>query len=47
MNGGQKLNNYKIKATAWTADDKRMLQGQVKSIDIGIPEAIYLVEGCS
>ena len=47
MNGGQKLNNYKIKATTWTADDKRMLQGQVKSIDIGIPEAIYLVEGCS
>ncbi len=47
MNGGKKLNNYKIKATAWTADDKRMLQGQIKSIDIGIPEAIYLVEGCS
>ena len=22
MNGGKKLNNYKIKATAWTADDK-------------------------
>ncbi len=47
IKGGQKLNDYKIKSTEWTADNKRMLQGQVKSIDIGIPEAIYLVEGCS
>jgi len=57
IKGGQKLNNYKInhykindykiKATEWTADSKNMLKGQVESIDIGIPEAIYLVEGCS
>ena len=47
IKGGQKLSDYQIKATEWTADHKNLLKGEVKSIDIGIPEAIYLVEGCS
>ncbi|SLJ85284.1 hypothetical protein [Psychrobacter sp. DAB_AL43B] len=47
IKGGQKLNDYKIKTTEWTADNKRLLKGEVESIDIGIPAAIYLVEGCS
>lgn len=47
IKGGQKLNDHTIKATEWTVDNKNLLKGQVKSIDIGIPEAIYLVEGCS
>lgn len=47
IKGGQKLNDYEIKATEWTADNKNLLKGEVESIDIGIPEAIYLVEGCS
>ena len=47
IKGGQKLNDYQIKATEWTAANKSLLKGEVESIDIGIPEAIYLVEGCS
>lgn len=47
IKGGQKLNDHTIKATEWTVDNKNLLKGRVKSIDIGIPEAIYLVEGCS
>lgn len=47
IKGGQKLSDSMIKATEWTADHKNLLKGEVKSIDIGIPEAIYLVEGCS
>ena len=47
IKGGQKLSNSTIKATEWTADHKNLLKGEVGSIDIGIPEAIYLVEGCS
>ena len=47
IKGGQKLDGYKIKATEWTADRLSLLRGDVESIDIGIPEAIYLVEGCS
>ena len=47
IKGGQRLNDYQIKATQWTEDNKELLQGEVESIDIGIPEAIYLVEGCS
>jgi len=47
IKGGQKLSNSTIKTTEWTADHKNLLKGEVKSIDIGIPEAIYLVEGCS
>ena len=47
IKGGQNLNNYQVKATEWTADNKSLLKGEVESIDIGIPEAIYLVEGCS
>jgi len=47
MKDGQELDNDKIDTKAWTAENKTRLKGQVKSIDIGIPEAIYLVEGCS
>ena len=47
IKGGQKLSNSTIKATEWTADYKNLLKGEVESIAIGIPEAIYLVEGCS
>ena len=47
IKGGQKLIDSMIKATEWTADNKNLLKGEVESIDIGIPEAIYLVEGCS
>lgn len=47
IKGGQKLNGYKIKSTEWTADNRSLLKGEVESIDIGTPDAIYLVEGCS
>lgn len=47
IKSGQKLSDSMIKATEWTADNKNLLKGEVESIDIGIPEAIYLVEGCS
>ncbi|OXL28853.1 hypothetical protein [Psychrobacter sp. DAB_AL32B] len=47
IKGGQKLSDYKIKSTEWTAENKSLLKGEVESIDIGIPAAIYLVEGCS
>ena len=47
IKGGQKLNGYRIKSTEWTAANRSLLKGEVESIDIGIPEAIYLVEGCS
>ena len=47
IKGGQQLSGSTIKATEWTADNKNLLKGEVESIDIGIPEAIYLVEGCS
>lgn len=47
IKGGQKLNDYRIEAAEWTVGNKVLLKGQVESVDIGIPEAIYLVEGCS
>ena len=47
IKGGQKLSDSTIKATEWTSDNKNLLKGEVESIDIGTPEAIYLVEGCS
>lgn len=47
IKGGQTLNEHKIKASDWTADKQSLLKGEVESIDIGVPEAIYLVEGCS
>ena len=47
IKGGQTLNEHKIKASDWTADKQSLLKGEVESINIGIPEAIYLVEGCS
>ncbi|WP_114699934.1 hypothetical protein [Psychrobacter proteolyticus] len=45
--GGKKLNSNSVSEKEWSADDKSALQGEVERIDIGIPEAIYLVEGCS
>lgn len=47
IKGGQKLSNNIITETEWTVENKRALKGEVESIDIGVPEAIYLVEGCS
>ena len=47
IKGGQKLSANTITETDWTVETKRALKGQVESIDIGIPDAIYLVEGCS
>ena len=47
IKGGQTLNEHKIKASDWTSDKQSLLKGEVESIDIGIPEAISLVEGCS
>ena len=47
IKGGQNLSDYQIKATEWTADNKNLLKGELQSIDMGMPEAIYLVEGCS
>ncbi|WP_227673657.1 hypothetical protein [Psychrobacter sp. CMS30] len=47
IKGGQKLNGYRINSTEWTADNRSLLKGEVESIDIGLPDAIYLVEGCS
>ena len=47
IKGGQTLNEHKIKASDWTSDKQSLLKGEVESIDIGIPEAIYLVEGCA
>ena len=47
IKGGQTLNEHKIKASDWRSDKQSLLKGEVESIDIGIPEAIYLVEGCS
>ena len=47
IKGGQKLNGYIINSTEWTADNRSLLKGEVESIDIGLPDAIYLVEGCS
>ena len=48
IKGGQKLNDYRVNSTEWTTAYKQsLLKGEVESIDIGLPDAIYLVEGCS
>ncbi|WP_201505242.1 hypothetical protein [Psychrobacter aestuarii] len=47
IKNGQKLSQNTIAADSWSAADKDKLVGEVDSIDIGIPEAIYLIEGCS
>lgn len=47
IKNGQKLSQNTIAADSWSAEDKEQLVGEVDSIDIGIPEAIYLIEGCS
>jgi len=47
IKNGQKLSQNTIDAGRWNASDKDQLVGEVDSIDIGIPEAIYLIEGCS
>ncbi len=47
IEGGQKIDSNEIKPAEWNADNKKLLTGTVVGIDIGIPEAIYLAEGCS
>lgn len=47
MAGGQKLSQNEVTPQAWTPALQEQLQGQVASIEIGGPEAILLVEGCS
>ena len=47
MAGGQKLSQNEVAPQEWTPALQEQLQGQVVSIEIGMPEAILLVEGCS
>lgn len=47
MVGGQKLSQNEVMPQTWTPALQDQLQGQVASIEIGVPEAILLVEGCS
>ncbi|MDO5769102.1 MAG: hypothetical protein Q4P13_06315 [Psychrobacter sp.] len=47
MQGGQKLNQNSIMPQAWSPELQGRLKGQVISIEIGEPEVISLVEGCS
>lgn len=47
LQGGQKLSQNEVTPPAWTPALQDQLQGQVASIEIGVPEAILLVEGCS
>ena len=47
MADGQKLSQNEVTPQAWTPALQDQLQGQVASIEIGVPEAILLVEGCS
>lgn len=50
MTGGQKIahaNKMTMPLNEWPADQRAQLQGQVETIELGIPDAIMLVEGCS
>ena len=47
MRGGQKLNRNSVKPQSRSTKLQGQLKGQVASIEIGVPEAILLVEGCS
>ena len=50
LTGGQKITNADSMTQpidAWSAAQRAQLQGQVDTIEIGIPDAILLVEGCS
>ena len=50
VTGGQKITNTDSMTqplVAWSAAQRAQLQGQVDTIEIGIPDAILLVEGCS
>lgn len=47
LKDGQALSDYQIPAGSWSDKDKSSLTGTVYSIEIGTPDAIYLVEGCS
>ena len=47
MSGGKKLSSNDIAPNAWKATDKSLLTGTVDSIEVGTPETIRLVEGCS
>ena len=50
ITGGQKIDNANrltMPLNKWSADQRAQLQGQVETIELGIPDAIMLVEGCS
>ena len=50
MKGGQKIANASSMTQPihkWTDEQRAQLQGQVETIELGIPDAIMLVEGCS
>ncbi|ALF59999.1 hypothetical protein [Psychrobacter urativorans] len=50
MRGGKKIanaNSMTQPVDKWSAAQRAQLQGQVETIELGIPDAIMLVEGCS
>ncbi len=47
IEGGVKMASDDIRSSAWTDADAKGLKGKVKTIAIGQPETIALVEGCS
>lgn len=49
MKGGKKIANASSVAHVdkWSTEQRAQLQGQVETIELGIPDAIMLVEGCS
>lgn len=51
MRGGKKITNandyLNQPLDKWSAAQRAQLQGQVETIELGIPDAIMLVEGCS
>lgn len=49
MKGGKKIANARSMTLVdkWSTEQRAQLQGQVETIELGIPDAIMLVEGCS
>ena len=50
MKGGKKIANASSMTQPvdkWSAEQRAQLQGQVETIELGIPDAVMLVEGCS
>ena len=50
IKGGKKIANASTMTQPidkWSAEQRAQLQGQVETIELGIPDAIMLVEGCS